>query len=394
MKPYRILIVEGQPFQLMHLQHQFNKLGFFHLEAARTGHEALELLSNRSFDLVLTDLLMPEMDGVQFIQTLALLSSKPAVAIMSVASRRMMKAAGLVGQHLGVSVIGLLSKPINLSALQSLSNRLDEWSLTQKNVNNMVLNLDREHLIEAMRDGQLLPWYQPKKSLASGRIVAAEALARWVHPEHGVLLPASFLPAINTFELEENLLMQCLSHTVNAQAYWRQSGYEVPVSINLPTHLLDREDLPDQLHDFVLHHHGEPRHITFELMENSTTQNISHFYAGACRLRIKGFGLAQDDFGKGFSSFLSLASTPFTELKIDRILVHGCHESEGLASVLSSIISMGTQLGLTVIAEGVETPQELALLRKINCTQVQGFVVSPAVSFDCFKCLLINDGPQ
>lgn len=394
MKPYKILIVEDQLFQLMHLQHQFNKLGDFHLDAARNGHEALELLNSRPFDLVLTDLLMPEMDGVQFIQKLALLSSKPALAIMSVASRRMMKAAGLVAQNMGVTVIGLISKPINLKALNTLSERLNELALTEKIINLQPLSPDRETLIEAMRSGQLLPWYQPKKSLASGRIVAAEALARWVHPEHGLLLPATFLPAIQIFELEEHLLMQCLSHTINAQTYWCHRGYEVPVSINLPTHFLDSDDLADRLHDFVLQRHGKPHNISFELVESSTTQDISSYYAGACRLRMKGFGLAQDDFGNGFSSYLSLISMPFTELKIDRSLVHGCHENEGLTSVLSSIITMGTQLGLTVVAEGVETQQELALLRKLNCTQVQGFLISPAVSFECLKLLLINDGPQ
>lgn len=122
-------------------------------------------------------------------------------------------------------------------------------------------------------------------------------------------------------------------------------------------------------------------------------EDISNFYAGACRLRMKGFGLSQDDFGQGYSSYMNLVSTPFTELKIDRALVHGCSENEELAQALTSIVALGRQLGLTVVAEGVETAQELALLRRINCTQVQGFLISHAVSSSEFQQLLTQDGP-
>ncbi|HCT04231.1 MAG TPA: diguanylate phosphodiesterase, partial [Pseudomonas sp.] len=152
-------------------------------------------------------------------------------------------------------------------------------------------------------------------------------------------------------------------------------------------------DLADRLLEFVLLHDGIPGMICFELMECSVPQDISNFYAGACRLRIKGFGLSQDDFGKGYSSYLNLVSTPFTELKIDQALVQGCHDNEGMASALASIISLGRKLGLTVVAEGVETPQQLALLRKVDCNQVQGFLISHAVSCEQFQQLLNNDGP-
>jgi EAL domain-containing protein (putative c-di-GMP-specific phosphodiesterase class I) len=214
-----------------------------------------------------------------------------------------------------------------------------------------------------------------------------------MHPEQGVMLPGSFLTTLKSFGLEERLLWLVLKQAIYAQARWRQHGYDIPVSINLPTHLLNSHDLADRLLEFVLHHQGIPGKICFELMECSTPQDISNFYAGACRLRIKGFGLSQDDFGKGYNSYMNLVSTPFTELKIDRALVQGCHENEGMTSALTSIVALGRKLGLTVVAEGVETPQELALLRKIDCTQVQGFLISHAVSSDQFQQLLTNDGP-
>jgi EAL domain-containing protein (putative c-di-GMP-specific phosphodiesterase class I) len=391
MKPCSILIVEDHPFQQLYLQHLFGELGDFYLESACDGEAALDCLKRRDFDLVLTDLLMPGMDGVQFIQGLAALRSRPVLAIMSAASRRMLMGASLVASNLQVKVIGLISKPVNAAALRCLIDQLQ--GLRQVAQPSPLPGIDRQAILDALDNGELQAWFQPKKALANARIVATEALIRWVHPEYGMLLPGMFLPALITFGLEERLLWRVLEQAIVAQAQWREQGYDIPVSINLPTHLLNSHDLPDRILAFVLKHEGIPGRICFELMECSVPDDISNFYAGACRLRIKGFGLSQDDFGKGYSSYMNLVSAPFTELKIDRALVQGCNDNEELAQALTSIVGLGRQLGLTVVAEGVETAQELALLRKIDCTQVQGFLISHAVSSDQFQQLLSHDGP-
>jgi len=391
MKPCSILIVEDHPFQHLYLQNLFSELGDFDLACAKDGEEALDCLKQRDFDLVLTDLLMPGMDGVQFIQGLAAQRSRPALAIMSAASRRMLMGASLVASNLQVKVIGLISKPVNAAALRCLIDQLQ--ALRQSVPAAAHPGIDRQSILNALDNGELQAWFQPKKALNNGRIVAAEALVRWNHPEHGTLLPGVFLPALIAFGLEEPLLWCVLKQAIAAQATWREQDYDIPVSVNLPTHLLNSHDLPDRILAFVLAHQGLPARICFELMECSVPDDISNFYAGACRLRIKGFGLSQDDFGKGYSSYMNLVSAPFTELKIDRALVQGCNANAELAQALTSIVSLGRQLGLTVVAEGVETAQELALLRKIDCTQVQGFLISHAVSADQFQHLLTHDGP-
>ncbi|SCX44441.1 EAL domain, c-di-GMP-specific phosphodiesterase class I (or its enzymatically inactive variant) [Pseudomonas sp. NFACC32-1] len=391
MKPISVLVVEDHPFQQVYLQNLFSELGDFDLQFAQEGSAALDCLNKRDFDLVLTDLLMPGMDGIQFIQGLAASGARPALAIMSVASRRMLTSASLAARNLGVKVIGLISKPVKLAALRNLTDQLG--GLRQADLPLPGPQIDHLAISNALESGELRAWFQPKKSLANGRIVAAEALVRWVHPEHGLLLPGVFLPALKAFDLEECLLWHILEQAIIAQNQWCSQGYAIPVSINLPTHLLNSPDLADRILAFVLEHQGVPAMICFELMECSMPEDISNFYAGACRLRMKGFGLSQDDFGQGYSSYMNLVSTPFTELKIDRALVHGCTTNEELTQALTSIVALGRQLGLTVVAEGVETAQELALLRRINCTQVQGFLISHAVSSSEFQQLLTQDGP-
>jgi len=111
-------------------------------------------------------------------------------------------------------------------------------------------------------------------------------------------------------------------------------------------------------------------------------------------LRMKGFGLAQDDFGQGLSSVHNLVNTPFTEVKIDRALVKGCARDPALHLTLSTLISLANQLGLTIVAEGVESDADLATLRQLGCNQVQGFLISKAVAAQEFMCVLDEDGPQ
>lgn len=394
MSAYRVLIVEDHPFQHEYLINVFQGIGGFDVDVVWDGASALQRLARQRYDLLLSDLMMPGMDGVQLIQQLARLPAPPALALMSVASRRMLVGAGQVAGNLGLTVAGLISKPVCEPQVRTLRNCLDKLAeQARAPCCRRGVSLARDTLVRALANGEIQAWFQPKKSLHDGRIVGAEALARWVHPVEGLLMPAEFLAEIERQGLETQLLTCILTQTLAAQAQWAQLGYRLPVSINLPAHLLDQSDLVDRLLARVQHNDAEPRQITFELMESSTTQLASNYYAGACRLRMMGFGLAQDDFGKGFSSYFNLVSTPFNEVKIDRSLVHGCAENESLASALQSIVELGRKLGLTTVAEGAESQAELAVLRRIRCDQVQGFLISQGVAADKFSALLIEDGP-
>lgn len=392
MRRYKVLIVEDHPFQHEYLLHLFSELDGFDVSTVWDGATALRRLQVSAYDLVISDLFMPDMDGVQLIQNIARLPDPPALALMSVASRRMLISAGLVAENLNLKLLALISKPVDPTAPRHLRDSLDALRKTRDAKSNRPLQLDRKELMHALRGRQIQPWFQPKKSLHDGRVCSAEALARWQHPELGVIMPGQFLPAIEQLELEETLLWSMLDQTLEVQSQWRHRGFDVPVSVNLPTHLLGSHDLADRLRARVMATGAEPGSICFELLETSPTQALSDYYAGACRLRMMGFGLAQDDFGKGFSSYFNLVSTPFSELKIDRSLVHGCADSESLAAAVQSIVELSHKLGLTVTAEGVETSAELAFLRKNRCDQVQGFLICAAVPPEQFFELLCEDG--
>lgn len=395
MTVYRVLIVEDHPFQCRSLAALFESVGHFEVDIAWDGASALQRLAASSFDLLLTDLMMPHMDGIQLIQALAHLPSPPALALMSAASRRMLIGAGQVAKNLGLCVVGLLPKPLGARNLLELRESLNERVEQARTFRTRPTGCRApQTLASALGNGEIQAWFQPKKALHDGNIVGAEALVRWVHPAEGLLMPRDFLADIEHAELEVQLLTSMLAQTLKAQAQWTRIGHPLPVSINLPTHLLDQEGLIERLLAQVRLSRARPRHITFELTESSTTQQSSNYYAGACRLRMMGFGLAQDDFGKGYSSYFNLVSTPFTELKIDRSLIHGCADNEQQASAVLSIVQLGRELNMVTVAEGVETRAELEVLRRMQCHQVQGFIVSPAVSADEIGTLISVERPR
>lgn len=389
MRNQRILIVEDQPFQREYLLNLFREQGVQHLRAAEDGADALQWLARERFDLVISDLLMPGLDGVQLIQRLAELPEPPLLAIMTSAQRSLMGSATMVARAHGITVLEQIAKPARAPAIRRLLEKLvTRLEHSERRRLPDIPAPSRAELELALDQGQLRAWFQPKTSLIDGRIVAAEALVRWEHPVHGVLFPGCFMAALSAAGLDDRLLWTVLDQALQAQAEWARMGFRLAVAVNLPTHLLDDAELPDRLADFVAARGGVPAHIVFELLECSRTATPANYYAGTCRLRMKGFGLAQDDFGQGYSSLYNLVSTPFTELKIDRALVHGCVDDDGLAAALESIVKLGRQLGLEVVAEGVEHPDELALLRRLRCDCAQGFLFSEAVPPAVFAGLL------
>lgn len=390
MPPFRVLILEDQPFQRGFLANMFAAVPGVTVDTSGDAAHALAMCQFSRYDLVVSDLMMPGIDGIQFIQTLSAQEHRPMLALVSSASQRMMASARLMAESLGLTVLGILAKPASAPDVAGLIDALGAARRSSSEPPRVEppLAADRRQLLQALEDNEITAWFQPKKSLDSGLVVAAEALVRWRHPVHGTQEASRFLPLFELHGLEAMLLRHVLKASVQAQARWRGLGFRIPISINLPPHLLERRSLPDELLELTLEHGGAAEDLCFELMESSTTQHVSDYYAGACRLRMKGFGLAQDDFGQGLSSVHNLVNTPFTEVKIDRALVRGCARDPALRNALATVVALGSRLGLNIVAEGVETDAELATLRKLGCNQVQGYLISRAVPADSFAALL------
>jgi EAL domain-containing protein (putative c-di-GMP-specific phosphodiesterase class I) len=385
----RILIVDDHPLQCLHVETMLNEVGLHNVQQVSSAAEAMQQLYRYRYQLVIMDLDMPESDGVQFIDRLADTQFEPWLAICSSCDHAILNSVERMALAKGLPVIGAFAKPFSREhALQLRQQLLQTPRHTPGQSRRPLLRIDAPTLLRSIDSGDIHGRFQPKVEVSSRRIVGAEVLARWQHPTSGLIAAGAFLPAIQRHHLDQELLLRMLGDALAAHVAWRRRGHVVPLSVNLPIPLLETADLPDLIADRVASAGVSPAHIVFELLEDQPIQAVDLFHRGASRLRLKGFGLSQDDFGRGYSSMYNLLSTPFTEMKIDRAFVSGAWNDQARHAVLASAIELGHELGLTVTAEGLETEHDLACLRRLGCDRAQGFLFSPALDAASFAQLL------
>ena len=248
-------------------------------------------------------------------------------------------------------------------------------------------------LRQAVDQGELRLFLQPKVSLKTGRVVGAEALVRWEHPVRGVLPPRGFVPFAEQTGFVRLLTGWMLEEVTRTARQLADLGLDVKLSVNLSTRDLMDQALPERFEALIEHHGVAADRLVLEITESAIMDDPRRAQMTLERLHGMGLRLSIDDFGTGYASLAYLKALPVDELKIDRSFVQDMARDGHDAKIVLSTIELAHSLGLTVVAEGVETPQQLALLRKIDCNQVQGFLISHAVSSDQFQQLLNNDGP-
>lgn len=250
--------------------------------------------------------------------------------------------------------------------------------------------LELESLMRsAIGTGQFVMHYQPKVDARSGNTVAAEALIRWIHPEKGPISPADFIPLAEDTGLIIPIGKWVINTVAAQQSAWRAQGVPiVPVALNLSAMQFKGSDVLKDVQAALAAHDLSPDHIELELTETLVMQDPAAAEETMRALREAGLHLSLDDFGTGYSSLAYLKRFPFSSVKIDRAFVTDITTNTGDAAIAKAIIGMGHSLQLKVIAEGVETPEQLELLRECGCELVQGFYFSPPVPADEFGKML------
>ncbi|WP_426210273.1 putative bifunctional diguanylate cyclase/phosphodiesterase [Massilia sp. TWP1-3-3] len=239
----------------------------------------------------------------------------------------------------------------------------------------------------ALAAGELALHYQPKVSLRSGRIVGAEALLRWRHPQRGMIAPAMFIPLAEETGLILDIGSWVLDQACRQVRAWGDAGLATPpIAVNLSARQFDAQ-LPARLHEVLGRHGVEPRQLMLEITESLLVKGAD-VVAIMNALVAMGMTLALDDFGTGYSSLAYLKRFPISTLKIDRSFVIGLPHEENDCAIARAIVTMAQQLRQEIVAEGVETAEQMAFLRDLGCDQLQGYLFSPAVTADEFAAML------
>ncbi|MFQ2126743.1 EAL domain-containing protein [Aeromonas jandaei] len=365
------MVVEDHAFQRKALMHQIRDLGYQQLLEARDGQEALELCQRHSVDILFCDLRMPGMDGMALLRRLSLGGFSGGIILSSALEDDVVEAVLRMSAAYGLQVLGRIEKP---STKQQLKVLIESWSPRQEQAqkeDGHRLGLDE--LRRALDDDQIVPWYQPKVSFATGEWVGMEALARWQHPEYGLVSPGRFIPLAENNGLIDQLTEIIINKSLRDGHLWEETGLSLNLSMNLSTTSLIEGDLCNSLIAQCQRWSINPELITLEVTESSFVQDVGKSLEVLTRLRMHGFGLSIDDFGTGYSSMQQLALLPFTELKLDRSFVDRCYADPSRLAIIESSIELARKLGLKSVAEGVEDELTWQQLAKLGCDVCQGF---------------------
>jgi diguanylate cyclase (GGDEF)-like protein len=235
-------------------------------------------------------------------------------------------------------------------------------------------------LRRAIEQGELAVYYQPKLSLHTGDVVGVEALVRWPHPEWGLLYPDQFLPLARNNALMHDLTELVMHRALCDAAAWRAQGYALPVAVNLFPPSLADADLPGRIHSALVHHDLTPAALAVEITEDFVLGNLERARAVLAGLRDLGVAIAIDDFGSGYSALYYLRELPIDEVKLDRSFIAPITEDPRAAAIVRAVIDLSHTLGLTTVAEGVETPTASDALTAFGCDVAQGNYYSPPLT--------------
>ena len=249
-------------------------------------------------------------------------------------------------------------------------------------------DLYHQHYIEddmksAMLNNEFVMFLQPKYNISTGKIIGAEALTRWIHPYKGLIPPAQFIPIFekNGFILNlDQLIWEKACKTIR---FWIDNGVEpVPISVNISREYLNTFDVVGKFNELVERYNIPIRFLEAEITESYDADNTSDVVR---KMKNCGFTMLMDDFGSGFSSLNMLKTTPFDVLKIDRDFLSEFMESERGRKIIAHTISMSRDIGLDIIAEGVETGAQAQFLQNCGCDVAQGFYYSKPIPVEEFN---------
>jgi EAL domain-containing protein (putative c-di-GMP-specific phosphodiesterase class I) len=239
----------------------------------------------------------------------------------------------------------------------------------------------------AVDRSEIVAWFQPQVDVETGRITAVEALARWQHPQWGLISPLDFIPAAEDSGAIHEIGAFMLREGCRHAARWLNDGFSLDVSVNVSAVQLARPGVFAQLHELLDTFALPDGTLTIEITESQLIADLNEVATRLVRLKSFGLGISLDDFGTGQSSLAQLQDLPITELKIDRSLIQE-HSIPG--ELIALAVALLRERGVRVVAEGVETDEQLDRVRRMRCDRAQGYLFGRPMPVDEVDAMLIR----
>lgn len=371
-----VLIVDDDDFQRKLLCKMLNAVDIVDIYQAATAAAALEIVVAipESIQVIISDLDMPDLDGMAFLRLLSEHQINAHVLILSSKQDSILRSVKLMSEEYGLNVLGAMSKPATLSALREV---FAGYLRPQKVMTSGALTVvSAEEISEGLEHGQFEPFFQPKVELISKRVCGVEALARWRHPERGILGPGLFIGVAERHGIIDQLTWVMLEKSLAHLREWSTAGLNITLSVNFSQVSLADTKLFNRVIEAISRYGLPPEKLILEITETVVMTNMAHSLETLSRLRMKGFGLSIDDFGTGHSSLHQLSRVPYSELKIDQAFVTGAADQPHLCAVAEYSVAIAKKLGLKSVGEGIETLSDWNTLQQLGCDIGQGYYIA------------------
>lgn len=372
----RILVLDDESFMLKLIGHMLANMGFTQVTSFASGRAALESFDspNQPPDVILLDLNMPEMDGIEFVRHLVERHYTGSLILISGEDERMLlTAVKLVRAH-QIPVLGHLHKPVKPQVLSAL---LEYWTpYSEDKPQAPIKAYEADAVRTAINNSELVNYYQPKVLVDTGRVVGVETLVRWRHPVDGMVFPDQFIGVAETHGLIDDLTRVVLTGALAQTKIWHDAGLALRVAVNVSMDNLASLGFPDFVAGLTANAGVPPQEVVLEVTESRLMPDLRAPLEILTRLRLKRFRLSIDDFGTGHSSLSQLRDIPFDELKIDQGFVHRAWSNERVRAIYNASLSLARQLGMEIVAEGVEDRDDWDFLRQTGCDLAQGYFIA------------------
>jgi EAL domain-containing protein (putative c-di-GMP-specific phosphodiesterase class I)/CheY-like chemotaxis protein len=382
------LVAEDHDFQRHTLVGMLKHLGAKQVVDAADGHSALALFrdSATTVDIIISDLDMPGMDGMELIRHIGEAEVPVSMILSSAIDQAVLSSVQAMTKAYGIPLLAAIEKPVTLKKLEAAIERYQPLQprSDRPRAPNSPFSIDE--IRHGLQNGEFEPFFQPKIELGTGRVDSVEALARWRHPDRGIVGPYAFIGVMEDGGMIDDLTWVMLQSSARQRREWAEHGLELAVSVNLSLKSLVDTEIADRITQIVRGERIEPSTIILEVTESAAMTQVPRALENLARLRMRGFRLSIDDYGTGYSSMQQLTRIAFTELKIDQSFVMNAVDDTACRVILESSIEMARKLKLTSVAEGAETRAHWDLLQRLGCDIVQGyFIARPMAAADLAK---------
>ena len=377
----RLLIVDDDPrvCRIIERIAESSEFEVFSLDQSNRFEAAFEYFQP---DVILLDLCMDQTDGVEILRFLSKNGTRARIVLMSGVEERLLSTTTDLGRSMGLAMEAPLRKPVNQAQLQSRLEEMLESSTTDAGSQREPITAKR--IANAIHGDELLIHYQPIVELRSNCLIAAEALARWNHPEEGLIPPERLISIAEDHGLIESLTSKLLVTAIESAAQWKAELPNLSLCVNISPQLLKELQFPDQIQELLRLYDFPAEKLVLEVMGGHPGDHLTSAIDVLTRLRLKGVRLAYDNFGVHSSTLEHASKLPYDILKLDRSFVSDVTQNSSTVAAARSIVELATSMNCELVAVGIENAATRNRLSKLGCQLGQGFHIAPPMCSDDF----------